>query len=437
MSAAAGLTTPPHNLEAEEALLGSILIDPSMLSQIVLSAESFYLVKHRWIWEACQALTAEHREIDLLTIQEELDRREQLSEIGGPAYLTRLITLTPSAYHAPDYARFVAEASARRRLIQSAGEVARLAYDAGLDIETVKSAAIQAVLTSADSDYANSLQSIRQDAADLMDMVTEQRLGAGLLKTGLAPLDANIGGLDIDTLTYFAGRPGMSKTSLLLQICDLISERGELVLLFSKEMSIRQCLLRLACRRAHVSVQSLRNNTASSDDRDFVAQWLAEFTNRSTLFIDERKEQTTAQVRAECRKLEQRLGTPALIVADHLHLFTDPGENEVTRIGRISRGFKVLAGEMKTRVICAVQLNRGVEGRADDHKRPLLSDLRGSGQLEQDADNAFGLYRPAYYSRDPQDKRVEIINLKFRDGDVLATTHMNFESHYMSFERLP
>lgn len=436
---ASGLTTPPHNLDAEEALLGSVLIDGDILGEIVLPAEAFYLIKHQWIWAAFQKLAADHQPIDLLTVREELDRHDQLTESGGPAYLTRLCTLVPSSFHAAAYAKLVTEAYTRRQLIQAAGQVAKYAYDMGADIETVKSQAVRVVGESADHGYQDTLQPIAQDAADLMDKVAEGRVQGELLKTRLVPLDNNIGGLDIDTLTLLAGRPGMSKTAALLQIADLVSEAEpeSLVAVFSKEMSRAQCLLRMACRRAHVSVQSIRNGEAHPDDRDIVAQWLAYFTNRTNLYIDERKEQTTAEVLAECRKLERRKGKICLILGDHLRLFTDKHNNDVLRLGLISRGFKVIAGELHTRVLLAAQLNRGPENRAEDDRDPTMADIRGSGQIEEDADNIFGLNRPAYYDKSSLDKTVRIIPLKLRDGDAGAITLMDFEARYMGFERKP
>lgn len=435
MVPANGLTTPPHNLEAEEATIGAILIDPESLAEVSLKPDDFYLVKHRWIWQACKALEEKREPVDLLTVQEELARRGHLVEIGGPAYLTRLITLTPTAFNVHAYAALVSEFAIRRRLVSSASAVAKLAFDTGVDIETVKAASVEIVADAADEGYCDTLQPIAPAAGDLMEQVSAGQMLGDLLKTGLAPLDANIGGLDIDTLTIVAGRPGMSKTSLMLQIADLVSERGGLVAFFSKEMSTRQCLLRLACRRAHVPVQSIRNSEASDIERDFVAQWLSHFTNRQTLYIDEKKTQTTREVLAECKKLERRVGKISLVIGDHLRLFNDANPNEVQRLGIISRGFKVIAGELKTRSLVAAQLNRGPEQRQEDDREPTMADIRGSGMIEEDADNILGLYRVDYYAKTGADKTVKILNLKLRDGDVTAPTLMDFEGRWMSFER--
>jgi replicative DNA helicase len=430
-----GLTTPPHNIEAEMALLGSILIDPETLGEIHLPAAAFYITRHGWAWDVYRHLQSSGMAIDLLTVQEELDRRQQLQEFGGPAYLTRLATLVPSAFNAPSYAKYVHEAHQRRLLLESASEVAKLAYNIGTDIETVKTESIKAVSSAIEGGLSDSLKTVTVAAGSLMDKVSEGTLSVNLLQTGLEPLDANIGGLDIDTLTILAGRPGMSKTSFLLQVADLVSDRGEVVAFFSKEMSLDQCLLRIACRRARVSPQSLRNGQASWDDRQMVAQWLGEITNRATLFIDERKQQTTDEVRAECKKLERRMGHIALVIGDHLRLFMDDGDekNEVLRLGKVSRGFKIIAGELHTRSLLAAQMNRGSEGR--DDKRPMLQDLRGSGQIEEDADNVLGLFRPNYYDKSSDDKTVEILSLKLRDGNIMDDTEMNFEPSYMSFVR--
>jgi replicative DNA helicase len=432
----AGLTTPPHNIEAEEALLGSILIDPAMLNEITLPAAAFYITRHGWIWQVYQDLRANGSAIDLLTVQEELDRRKQLAETGGRSYLTRLVTLAVVSFNAATYAALVHEEYERRLLIASASEIAKQAYDHGTPIETVKTNSVKAVhAATMEGGLSNTLLPIANAAADLIDDVMDASLGKYLLRTGLEPLDANMR-LDIDTLTMLAGRPGMSKTSLLLQIADLVSEQKLLVTFFSKEMSLRQCLIRLACRRAKVSPQELRMGRVSYDERKLVADWLAEFTNRRTLYIDARKAQTTNEVRAELHKLTRREGQVALVLADHLRLFTNrPELPEHLRLGDISRDFKVIAGEFQTRVVSAVQLNRAIEGRPDDERRPTMADIRGSGQIEEDADNILGLYRLDYYEKTGVDKTVEILNLKFRDGDVNATTFMNFEGAYMGFER--
>ena len=442
-----GITTPPHNLEAEEAALGAILIEPDSYYNVaaVINAADFYSTKHGWLWQAYTALSENGQVIDLLTVQQELDRRGQLDEMGGPAYLTRLVTLTPTAYNAEAYARLVREAATRRRLLRAASDIAKLAYETGSDINTVIRESQNAVL--AVSSPGSSLENMAEVGSRVWDYVSDPkaahaallRLGVGAVGDSMGSLDTQLGGgLEVETLTVIAGRPGMGKTAMLCQIADHISETGGIVLFFSKEMSSEQIYLRIAARRARVNLQHFRlqkfpAGVAVQDENERLQEQVVKLSDRKTLFIDGKKSQTTNEMIALAISQSRKVGKPALILLDHLRLMADIDKSEVKRMGAISWACKRLAGELHTAVIAAAQLNRAVEARSDN--RPLLSDLRDSGEIEENADTVLFPFRKNYY-QDLPDGEAEINIAKNRNGDggpgVVA--RLTWVSAYAAFE---
>ena len=432
-----GLIAPPHNAQAEEALIGSILIDPEILTNIALPADGFYLIKHGYIWQAMLDLRASGMEIDLLTVQSELERRGYLSEIGGPAYLTRLITLTPSAYNAPTYAGFVNETAARRKLIRAASIIAKLAYEQETDLSAVFAGSEKALLEVVN----NSTPDIAETAYDVSSRVIDrlidpQAFAANSRPTGLAPIDDALGGgLESKTMSVIMARPGMGKTAVLCQIADLASERGDVVVFLSKEMSAEQIISRMVARRARVNMLRLKQGRVTPDDRTRAIDIAAKLSERKTLFIDDSASQSTLEAAAVCNRIAHKFGRVDWIIADHLRLFADKADNETHRLGHITWSLKQLAKQLSTRVISAAQLSRAVESQAD--KRPDLKDLRDSGEIEEDADNVIGLYRDKYYN--PQSARgneIEFLFAKARDGERGAKPLMAFLEQFGAFELL-
>ncbi len=433
------LPPPPTDVEAEEALIGAILIDPEMITGLTVTPEDFYNVKHQWIWAAMQALAKRNEGIDPLTVQFELGPA-LLNEISGAAYLTKLITHCGTAFHAPTYAARVKERARDRRLIQASSDLAKAAYDRDADRERQ---VIDRAHEIAGSGHAiDTLEPASQVAGRVWDWVSDPEaawrsilpLGIGAVNGKPGAIDRALGGgLEIKTLTILMARPSMGKTAALSQVADEVSKAGYVVAFFSKEMTSDQIMRRMAARRARVNLLAYRQGNGTPDDQERLASETANLMNSKTLFIDDSTPQTTAELQAKCYELKRRLGRLDLVIADHLRLFADEADNETHRLGGISWGLKRVAKELGTRVLAAAQLSRQVEGQAD--RRPDLKDLRDSGEIEENADNVIGLYRESYYNT-KADKVTEFIIAKARDGQRGAVAKVAFIESLMSFESL-
>lgn len=420
----------PHDLTAERALLGAVLSNGEIVDELRwVRPEAFYSHAHRWVWEAVITSTANGIFPDLVTVGAELERGDHLAEIGGTAYLARCITECDSSLHALSYARLVEREWRRRELIAGAAKLAQVAYQGG---------DARPVLAEIEQSQRGTGGSTALDAGAVAPEVWEavaypERQAERMVATGLRDWDALLGGgLERGTLTAIMARPSMGKTALLVQIADYVTERGGAVAVFSLEMTSRQWLLRTACRRARVSVLALKQGKVNDEQRGRVLQEIAALTERRNLVLDDTP-QTTDTARATCDRL-LRGGGLDLVVADHLRLFGDAGDNENKRQGAISWGLKRLAKALDIPVLCAVQLNRGVEHVQD--KRPDLKDIRDSGEIEENVDTAAALYRDSYYSENQMDNTAELINRKARDGERNARAKFAFLQQWMSFEPL-
>jgi replicative DNA helicase len=421
----------PQNVMAERALLGAVLSNGEILDELRwVRPEAFYQHTHRYVWDAVTRLSGQGIFPDVVTVGAELDRSGALAEIGGTAYLARCISECESSLNALSYARLVEREWKRRELIAGATKLAQIAY-AGGDAGPALAEIEQAQRGTGDGTAV--------DAGAIAPEVWEsvaypERQAARMIATGLPDWDGLMGGgLERGTLTAIMARPSMGKTALLVQIADYVSERGGTVAVFSLEMTRQQWILRTACRRARVSVLALKQGRVTDDQRGRVLEELAALTERRHLIIDDTP-QTTDSARATCDRL-RRGGGLDLVLADHLRLFADTGENENKRQGNSSWGLKRMAKALDVPVLCAVQLNRGVEQQASD-KRPDLKDIRDSGEIEENVDTATALYRDSYYSENPLDHTAELINRKARDGERNARAKFVFLSAYMSFEPL-
>ncbi len=448
MAEAAGLTTPPHNIEAEEAVIGAVLIDPESFFDVAqfLKADDFYLVKHRWIWDVFAALHDNRTPIDLLTTQEELERRNQLGEVGGPAYLTRLITLTPTAFNAPAYGRLVEECATRRRLIAAASGIAKLAYDLGSDINTVIGESEKVLFGVSESRNLHELEPMRKAASDYYDRVQylydhrDEMLG---VPTGFKDLDKLLGGMQQSDLLILAGRPGRGKTSLLLSVAlnaaKLYKKR---VAIFSLEMSTEQLVQRLVAQETGINSQRLRLGKLEDDEWPRFTQAVT-VLSETGIFIDDTPAISSLQLRTKCRRLNSEIRLD-MVVVDYLQLMTGDfrAENRVQEVSHISRSLKTLARELNVPVLTAAQLSRAVEQRSG--QRPMLSDLRESGSIEQDSDVVMFLHHPDDWDEDPQRKSItEIIIAKHRNGPTGSielvfleqlTKFADAETRHLSFE---
>lgn len=400
----------PHSAEAEEAALGSLLIDPAAHPKVspLLAAGDFYIQKNGWLYEAIDA-AARNGGVDIVTVADHLERKEQLEDVGGMAYLTHLLNAVPSALHAEEYARMVSEYATRRRLIHAAGEVARAAYDEAADISEAQARAEGAVIGARRDGGRRQVEGagLAQELFDRFDTWQNNPLGPGEVRglaTGIAPLDTMLGGLESGYYVV-AGRPSMGKTALLLQMIEGIAGRGERCMLFTIEMSAAQVGERLATSMARVELQALKQGRAFPEEHGRVLDQVSAMADWPLTVIDQ-STLRPGDVLAAVRREEMTHGPVSAVFVDGLWLMTPTREreNRTQTVGSISRELKRIQRELDVPLLVAHQLNRGVEQRAD--KRPLLSDLRDSGDVEQDTDVVLMLYREGQYDKDSKDANV-------------------------------
>ena len=435
---ATGPQVVPHSREAEEAVIGSVLINPESYYDVAqfLDPDDFYIHRHRWIWETFTHLNEQRIPIDFLTVTEELDRRNQLEEIGGPAYITALINNVPTSLHAQAYGHIVEETALRRRMIGAANDIAKIAYQEELGIDTAMDQAEQAVFGISERRLNTSLQPIQQVLSDYYERIDrlanrdEEILG---VPTGFIDLDKLLNGLQPSDLLIIAGRPGQGKTAFMMSVAKNAAKTYDKhVAIFSLEMSNEQLVQRLVSQETGINSQRLRTGKLNEDEWPLFAQSI-EVLGNTHIFLDDTPAITPLQLRTKCRRLHLEYHLD-LIVVDYLQLMSAGArvENRVQEVSYISRNLKVLARELNVPVLAAAQLSRAVEQRAD--KRPVLSDLRESGSLEQDSDIVMFIYRPDQYEPDTVKQNVaEIMVAKHRNGPV-GSVELIFRPNLAKFE---
>ena len=411
----------PYSREAEEAVLGSVLVNPEVYYDVAhfLNGEDFFLHRNRWIWEAFTSLQDQRQPIDILTVSEELERQAKLGDVGGPAYLTALINNVPTSLHAEAYGHLVAETATRRRLLEAANQIARLAYQSDLQIDEVINDSEKAVFGVSERRLIHQLQPIKQvlsEYYDRIDYLARHKGEAIGVPTGFIDLDRLLGGLQPSDLLIIAGRPGQGKSGFCLSAAKNASQlHKKHVAVFSLEMSNEQLVQRLIAQETGIDAQRLRLADVNDDEWPLFTQAVSALGD-AHIFLDDTPAITPLQLRTKCRRLHMEFGLD-LIIIDYLQLMTGDTrmDNRVQEVSYISRNLKVLARELNVPVLAAAQLSRAVEQRAD--KRPVLSDLRESGSLEQDADIVMFIYRPDQYEEDTLKQNVaEIIVSKHRNG---------------------
>jgi len=413
----------PHSIEAEEAVLGSILINPEALFEVLpfLQSEDFFIVRHQWIWEALVALHERRDPIDYLTVVSDLEQTARLTEIGGAAYILSLINKTPSALNIEGYGRIVERMAVRRRLIEAAQQVARVAHSDETDIDEVISRAEQAIFEVTERRLVHDLVPIKDAVSEYFDHVTLMARHQGVMgvPTGFVDLDRMLGGMQRSDLLIIAARPGMGKSSWLNSVVMNAARLNQRVALFSLEMSNEQIVQRFVSAMTHIPSQKLREGALDEKDwAEFVRS--TEEMSRLPIHLDDTPALSTQELRSKARRLHLEMGLD-LIVVDYLQLMTTPfrSENRVQEISYISRSLKQIARELNVPMVSAAQLSRAVEQRTD--KRPQLSDLRESGSIEQDSDVVLFIYRDSYYNPEsPDGNRAEIHIAKHRNGPVGA-----------------
>ena len=421
---------PPHSVEAEDAGLGSVLIDPEAILRVspLLRSDDFFIVKNGWVWAALVALHKRHEPIDLLTVCHELEIRGQLAEVGGVAYLSHLVNVVPTAIHADGYAHIVERESFRRKLLRAASDIAQLAFDdekANCEPDDLLAEASHLILKTQSSAAGRNVLALSDTVSAYYDRIQYLYDHAGEplgIPTGFTDLDQILGGLQRGDLIIVAARPGMGKTALLTSIAlSAIKKFSQRALLFSLEMSSEQVTQRLVSQESGIDGQRLRLGRLRDEDWLRFIEGTGDLGQRP-LWVDDTPAISTSAMRAKASRLhtEHRLD---LILVDYLQLMTAPGrhENRTQEVGTLSRSLKAMARELNVPVIAASQLSRAVEQRQD--KRPQLSDLRESGSLEADADVVMFIYRDdAYNPHSERKNAAEVIVAKHRMGPTGTVT---------------
>ncbi len=426
--------------DMEEALIGSILINPDILVDVMsfLTAEDFFIKRNAYIWDAFIYLDQNHHYIDPLTVKDTLEARGLLEEIGGIDYLIQLSNRVPSSLHAVSYARTISELKTRRRLRESAQEIAKLAYQKELELDEVIDKAGRELSKASQDRYQRDLVPIERIASKYMERVTEASARnvevVGGLKTGLRGLDNVLDGLHPSDFIIVAGRPGMGKTGFMIGIAKhigMVLHRS--VAMFSLEMSADQLLQRMIAQETGIDSQKLRSGKFSDQEAQILTQSNPRFENVN-IFIDDTAGITPLQMSAKCRRLKDEHSLD-LVVVDYLQLMSGDrrSENRVQEVSYISRQLKIMARELEVPVLAAAQLSRAVEQRQD--RQPILSDLRESGSLEQDADIVMFINRPNKDDQDsPYQDLAKIAVAKHRNGPVHPGIEMVFIERLAQFK---
>ena len=428
----------PHSREAEEAVIGSVLINPDSYYDVAqfLRADDFYIHRHRWIWETFTRLHERRTPIDFLTVTEELEQLGQMTEVGGPAYITALISNVPSSLHAEAYGRIVEQASVRRKMLEAANQIAKLAYQEDITVDMVMDDAEKAVFGVSERRVTRDLQPIQQvlsEYYDRIDQLSQRGEDFFGVPTGFTDLDRLLGGLQASDFIIIAGRPGTGKTAFMLSAAKNAAQiHKKHVAIFSLEMSNEQLVQRLISQETGIDSHRLRTGKLNEDEWPIFTHSI-EVLSDTRIFLDDTPSLTPLQLRAKCRRLHLEYELD-LILVDYLQLMTSGSrsENRVQEVSYISRNMKVLARELNVPVLAAAQLSRAVEQRTD--KEPQLSDLRESGSLEQDADIVMFIHRPEMYEKDTLKQHLAQIKIaKHRNGPV-GMVELVFRDNLAKFE---
>lgn len=436
-----GSRVPPNDLQAEESVLGAMLLSKEAIgiASEILTADDFYKPAHGHIFEAITALHGAGEPADPVTVADELRRAGLLDAIGGPSILVHLQTATPATSNAQRYARIIEEHALLRRLINVAGEIAEASYDLPDDVTKVVDHAESLVFQVAQRRVTDTMAPIHDllDAnIDQLEQVYENGEPVSGAPTGFTDLDELILGLQPNALYVLGARPSAGKTALGLCIATNIAlESNKAVLLFSLEMSQLELTQRMLCAEARVDSRKVRNGRLNESDWAKIAHATGRLAE-APIWIDDNPNLTIMEIRSKARRLKARVGDIGLVVVDYLQLMTgrSRAENRQVEVSEISRGLKILARELECPVLALSQLSRGLEMRSD--KRPMLADLRESGSIEQDADVVMFIYRDEVYNPDSPDRgTAEILVSKHRNGPT-GTVRLAFLDHYTKFANM-
>ncbi|MCS6812081.1 MAG: replicative DNA helicase [Cyanobacteria bacterium] len=437
---------PPQNIDAEEAILGGILLDPDAIGRVtdILRPEAFYLSAHQDIYRAALELHNQGKPTDLMSVASWLKDHNLLDKVGGQARLVQLVDRTISAVNIDQYAQLVVDKYARRRLIAIGSEVAQLAYDTTTPLETLLDQAEQKIFSITQDRPTRGLTATADILTDTFSEIETNSLGLALpgIACNFYDLDAMTQGFQRSDLIIIAGRPSMGKTALSVSIARNIAYFHKLpVAIFSLEMSREQLVYRLLSSEVRLGrgdgIESGRLRAGRINQHEWEPLGKA-FSNLSQMpiFIDDTPNISVTEMRSKARRMQAEQGKElGLILIDYLQLMEGSGsDNRVQELSKVTRGLKSLARELNVPIIALSQLSRGVESRTN--KRPMMSDLRESGSIEQDADLILMLYRDEYYNPDTPDRGItELIITKHRNGPT-GTVKLLFEPQYNRFLNL-
>ena len=440
--AAEALRTPPHSLEAEQAVLGGLMLDNTTWDQVAdrLGESDFYRNDHRLLFRAIRRLAENGKPFDLLTLAEWLEDNNQLEEAGGFAYLGVLVRDTPSAANVRAYADIVRERAIRRELIRASTEIADSAYDPrGRDTRELLDDAEKRVFAIAERGARSqqgftSIKELMARTVERIDILFQRDNPITGIPTGWQDFDEMTAGLQRGNLIVVAGRPSMGKTALAMNIVEYAAIQVKCpVAVFSMEMPGESLIMRLVSSLGRIDQHKVRTGRLEEEDWPRLTSAVT-ILSQARLFIDDSSSLSPTELRARARRLHRQEGQLGLIVVDYLQLMQVPGttENRATEVSEISRSLKALAKELSVPVLALSQLNRTLEQRGD--KRPIMSDLRESGAIEQDADLICFIYRDEVYNPDsPDKKKAEIIIGKQRNGPI-GMIPLTFLGKYTRFE---
>lgn len=430
---------PPHNHEAEQSVIGAIFLEPQALitaSEILLPTD-FYRTAHQKIFQTMLNLSDQGKAIDVITVTEELSAKKELEDVGGLSYLSELANAVPTAANIAHYAKIVEEKALLRRLIRTATKIVEDGYTREDEVEALLSEAEKKMMEVASRKTAGDFKHIQDVLVQTYDNI-EQLLNRDGdvtgIPTGFRDLDKITAGFQRNDLIIVAARPSVGKTAFALNVAQAAAIKArENVAIFSLEMGADQLVMRMLCSEGNIDAQVLRTGTLQDEDWRKLTMAMGSLSN-SGVYIDDTPGIRVNEIRAKCRRLAQESGL-GMILIDYLQLIQGsgkPGENRQQEVSEISRSLKGLARELKVPVIALSQLSRGVEQRQD--KRPMMSDLRESGSIEQDADIVAFLYRDDYYNKEESAEKnvIEIILAKQRNGPT-GTVKLSFKKEYNKF----
>lgn len=434
--------TPPQNIEAEQAVIGAIFLDPAaiILASEILLPEDFYRSAHQKIFEVMLHLNETGHAVDLVTVTEQLAASKLLEDVGGISYLSELSVSVPTAANIGYYARIVEEKALLRRLIRTATDIATDGYTREDEVDALLDEAEKNIMEVAQRKNSGAFHNIKDvlvRAYDNIEMLHTQKGEVTGIPTGFTELDRMTAGFQRNDLIIVAARPSVGKTAFALNISQNVATKtDENVAIFSLEMGAEQLVMRMLCAEGNIDAQNLRTGSLTDEDWRKLTMAMGSLSN-SGIYIDDTPGIRVSEIRSKCRRLKQESGL-GMILIDYLQLIQGSSrsskENRQQEVSEISRSLKALARELEVPVIALSQLSRGVEQRQD--KRPMMSDIRESGSIEQDADIVAFLYRDDYYDKETENKNIiEIIIAKQRNGPT-GTVQLAFVKEYNKFVNL-